>query len=50
MAKAVELEPKNPRFHYLLGRLYKMTGDVEKSRIELQKSAELYGAHSTPTQ
>jgi len=50
MEKAVELEPKNPRFHYLLGRLYKMTGDVEKSRIELQKSAELYGSHSTSTQ
>jgi len=50
MEKAVALEPKNPRFHYVLGRAYKQSGKVEKSRIELQKSAELYGSHSTPVQ
>ncbi|WP_353062412.1 tetratricopeptide repeat protein [Tunturibacter psychrotolerans] len=46
---AVALEPSNPRFHYLLGRAYKRSGEMEKSRNELQRSAELYGSHSTPT-
>ena len=47
MEKAVALEPKNPRFHFVLGRAYKQGGEMEKSKIELQKSAELYGSHST---
>ncbi|NYF90205.1 tetratricopeptide repeat protein [Tunturiibacter empetritectus] len=50
MEKAVALEPKNPRFHFVLGRAYKQSGEVEKSKIELQKSAELYGSHSTTAQ
>nr|WP_281376803.1 tetratricopeptide repeat protein [Edaphobacter lichenicola] len=50
LEKAVALEPKNPRFHFVLGRAYKQSGEVEKSRIELQRSTELYGSHSTPAQ
>jgi tetratricopeptide (TPR) repeat protein len=49
MEKAVALEPTNPRFHYVLGRAYKQSGEMEKSRNELRRSAELYGSHSTPT-
>ena len=48
LEQATTLEPTNPRYHYELGRLYKLTGDSRQSNEELSRSRALYGTHSTP--
>lgn len=39
--KAVELDPRNPEPHQLLGNLYLMRGDLDKAEQELSRSREL---------
>jgi tetratricopeptide (TPR) repeat protein len=39
--KAIELDPKNPEAHLLLGNLYMLRGDFDKAEGELREAKEL---------
>jgi Flp pilus assembly protein TadD len=43
---AAQLDPKNPKVHFELGRAYRAAGNQEKSRAEFTLSQSLYGQHS----
>jgi Tfp pilus assembly protein PilF len=45
--KAIELDPRNPETHQLLGNLYLLRGDFEPAEAELRKAREL--AESNPS-
>lgn len=46
MERAVELDPKNARLHYRLGRMYRSLGEMALADRELKLSANLYGGRS----
>lgn len=43
---AIELDPKNPKFHFELGMAYRTLGAIDKARAEFALSQSLYGEHS----
>jgi Flp pilus assembly protein TadD len=43
---AVQLDPKDPKIHFELGRAYRAAGALAKSRAEFAVSQTLYGEHS----
>ena len=43
MERAVVLDPKNPRLHYQLARIYRSTGETALAEREFKQSAALYG-------
>ncbi|MDQ2840567.1 MAG: tetratricopeptide repeat protein [Acidobacteriota bacterium] len=43
---AVALDPKNPRLHYQLARLYRKLGLTQQSQNEFKETSRLYEAHS----
>jgi Flp pilus assembly protein TadD len=43
---AAQLDPKDAKIHFDLGRAYRATGALEKSRAEFALSQTLYGEHS----
>lgn len=47
MARALELDPKNPRLHFQLGQLYRHAGDSGKAAEQFALSGKLYQHHSS---
>ncbi len=43
---AAQLDPKNAKMHFELGRAYRAVGALDKSRAEFALSQSLYGQHS----
>lgn len=43
MEHAVALDPRNPRLHYQLGRIYRAAGEVVMAEREFKQSAVMYG-------
>ena len=41
LRRAVELEPKNPKFHYHLGLAYARSGDAQRAKSTLQTALQL---------
>ena len=46
LATASQLDPKNPKIHFELGRAYRQEGALDKSRAEFELSESLYGYHN----
>jgi Flp pilus assembly protein TadD len=46
LESAAQIDPKNPKVHFELGRAYREAGALEKSRAEFALSQSLYGQHS----
>jgi Flp pilus assembly protein TadD len=45
---AIELDPKKPSLHFLLGKMYHQGGVEAKAKVEFALSASLSGYHATP--
>jgi tetratricopeptide (TPR) repeat protein len=46
LEKAEQLDPKDPKTHYELGRALRSVGQIERAKQELQLSQSLYKTHS----
>lgn len=50
MEHALALDPKNPRLHFQLARLYRKLGLTKLAKKEFEETARLYGTHSVSTE
>jgi Flp pilus assembly protein TadD len=44
--RAAQLDPKNPKTHYELGRALRQAGQLERAQQEFALSQKLYTSHS----
>jgi Tfp pilus assembly protein PilF len=48
LEKAVQLAPESAALHYVLGQVYRKSGQVEKARAAFDRAAALNASRSRP--